>query len=177
MAQSPLVDPLPQLLQCTSTPLHPLPSTPTTHTHTHTSTQALVLQSNQLTVLPDQLCGCVGLRLLDLSHNALRALPSGLGALSRLKSLKLHHNALPSVPRGLSCLGALTELLLSHNPLPLQVGARVKCVRPLWLGWGYARECGAGMKAGHSEVRARASSCPCDTDEEALARAGEGPAA
>eukprot|EP00198_Chlamydomonas_reinhardtii_P010055 XP_001699392.1 predicted protein [Chlamydomonas reinhardtii] len=111
----PVLGRLPKLsiLMASSNPLPGSPLTPE-------------LLGGGLSRLQALLCGCVGLRLLDLSHNALRALPSGLGALSRLKSLKLHHNALPSVPRGLSCLGALTELLLSHNPLPLQVGARVK---------------------------------------------------
>ncbi|NWY03020.1 LRC40 protein, partial [Nothoprocta ornata] len=77
----------------------------------------LDVHDNQLTSLPAALGHLENLQKLDVSHNKLKTIPEELMKLTRLKSLLLHHNELSYLPEGFGQLVNLEELDLSHNHL------------------------------------------------------------
>ncbi|NXL83319.1 LRC40 protein, partial [Alectura lathami] len=77
----------------------------------------LDVHDNQLTSLPSALGQLENLQKLDVSHNRLKSIPEELTQLSRLKSLLLHHNELSHLPDGFGQLVNLEELDLSNNHL------------------------------------------------------------
>ncbi|KFQ10629.1 Leucine-rich repeat-containing protein 40, partial [Leptosomus discolor] len=77
----------------------------------------LDVHDNQLTSLPSALGQLENLQKLDVSHNKLKSIPEELMQLSCLKSLLLHHNELSHLPDGFGQLASLEELDLSNNHL------------------------------------------------------------
>ncbi|KAF1464931.1 Leucine-rich repeat-containing protein 40, partial [Pygoscelis adeliae] len=77
----------------------------------------LDVHDNQLTSLPSALGQLENLQKLDVSHNKLKSIPEELMQLSHLKSLLLHHNELNHLPDGFGQLVNLEELDLSNNHL------------------------------------------------------------
>ncbi|NXA21472.1 LRC40 protein, partial [Ibidorhyncha struthersii] len=77
----------------------------------------LDVHDNQLTSLPSALGQLENLQKLDVSHNKLKGIPEELMQLSHLKSLLLHHNELTHLPDGFGQLVNLEELDLSNNHL------------------------------------------------------------
>ncbi|XP_059677802.1 leucine-rich repeat-containing protein 40 [Gavia stellata] len=77
----------------------------------------LDVHDNQLTSLPSALGQLENLQKLDVSHNKLKNIPEELMQLSHLKSLLLHHNELSHLPDGFGQLVTLEELDLSNNRL------------------------------------------------------------
>ncbi|XP_056354100.1 leucine-rich repeat-containing protein 40 [Oenanthe melanoleuca] len=77
----------------------------------------LDVHDNQLTSLPSALGQLENLQKLDVSHNQLRSLPEELLQLPRLRSLLLQHNQLSQLPEGLGQLLSLEELDVSNNQL------------------------------------------------------------
>ncbi|NWI04360.1 LRC40 protein, partial [Tichodroma muraria] len=77
----------------------------------------LDVHDNQLTSLPSALGQLENLQKLDVSHNKLRSLPEELLRLPRLRSLLLQHNELSQLPEGLGQLLSLEELDVSNNQL------------------------------------------------------------
>ncbi|XP_055671762.1 leucine-rich repeat-containing protein 40 [Falco peregrinus] len=77
----------------------------------------LDVHDNQLTSLPSALGQLENLQKLDVSHNKLKSVPEELMQLSHLKSLLLHHNELSHLPDGFGQLVNLEELDLSNNHL------------------------------------------------------------
>ncbi|XP_054689766.1 leucine-rich repeat-containing protein 40 [Grus americana] len=77
----------------------------------------LDVHDNQLTSLPSALGQLENLQKLDVSHNKLKSIPEELLQLSRLKSLLLHYNELSHLPDGFGQLVNLEELDLSNNHL------------------------------------------------------------
>ncbi|NXT37761.1 LRC40 protein, partial [Pelecanoides urinatrix] len=77
----------------------------------------LDVHDNQLTSLPSALGQLENLQKLDVSHNKLKSIPEELVQLSHLKSLLLHHNELSCLPDGFGHLVNLEELDLSNNHL------------------------------------------------------------
>ncbi|XP_050756750.1 leucine-rich repeat-containing protein 40 isoform X1 [Gymnogyps californianus] len=77
----------------------------------------LDVHDNQLTSLPSALGQLENLQKLDVSHNKLKSIPEELMQLSHLKSLLLHHNELSHLPDGFGQLVDLEELDLSNNHL------------------------------------------------------------
>ncbi|NXY71758.1 LRC40 protein, partial [Glareola pratincola] len=77
----------------------------------------LDVHNNQLTSLPSALGQLENLQKLDVSHNKLKSVPEELMQLSHLKSLLLHHNELSCLPDGFGQLVNLEELDLSNNRL------------------------------------------------------------
>ncbi|NXP15060.1 LRC40 protein, partial [Thinocorus orbignyianus] len=77
----------------------------------------LDVHDNQLTSLPSALGQLENLQKLDVSHNKLQSFPEELLQLSRLKSLLLHHNELSCLPDGFGQLVNLEELDVSNNHL------------------------------------------------------------
>ncbi|KAM6262629.1 leucine-rich repeat-containing protein 40 isoform 2-T2 [Porphyrio hochstetteri] len=77
----------------------------------------LDVHDNQLTSLPSALGQLENLQKLDVSHNKLESIPEELMQLPRLKSLLLHHNELSHLPDGFGQLVNLEELDLSNNHL------------------------------------------------------------
>eukprot|EP00936_MAST-01D_sp_MAST-1D-sp1_P001470 g1470.t1 len=65
--------------------------------------------------LPDALCGCTALEVLDVGELGLRELPAGLGSLARLRRLSADGNALDGLPASARALNALELLDLSRN--------------------------------------------------------------
>uniref|UniRef100_A0A7N6FD58 Leucine-rich repeat-containing protein 40 n=1 Tax=Anabas testudineus TaxID=64144 RepID=A0A7N6FD58_ANATE len=85
----------------------------------------LLLSSNQLTHLSDDIRLLAGLNILDLHDNQLSSLPSALGELQELHQLRLSHNQLTSLPEELCTLKNLRSLTIQQNlleSLPEQVG-------------------------------------------------------
>ncbi|NXL63366.1 LRC40 protein, partial [Chordeiles acutipennis] len=77
----------------------------------------LDVHDNQLTSLPSALGQLENLQKLDVSHNKLKSIPEELMQLQHLKSLLLHHNELSHLPDGFGQLASLEELDLSNNHL------------------------------------------------------------
>ncbi|XP_072294641.1 leucine-rich repeat-containing protein 40 [Eucyclogobius newberryi] len=77
----------------------------------------LLLSSNQLTELSEDLRLLPALTTLDLHDNKLQSLPRALGALQELRQLRLSHNQLGAVPLELFSLALLSSLTLQHNLL------------------------------------------------------------
>ncbi|XP_054880076.1 leucine-rich repeat-containing protein 40 isoform X2 [Poeciliopsis prolifica] len=85
----------------------------------------LDLHDNQLSTLPSALGELQELLELRLSHNKLSSLPTEVCSLNNLRSLTLQQNLLETVPEEIGELGNLTELDLSNNllkHLPSSVG-------------------------------------------------------
>ncbi|NXW61318.1 LRC40 protein, partial [Eurystomus gularis] len=77
----------------------------------------LDVHDNQLTSLPSALGQLENLQKLDVSHNKLERIPEELMQLAHLKSLLLQHNELSRLPDGFGQLVTLEELDLSNNRL------------------------------------------------------------
>ncbi|KAL4634909.1 hypothetical protein GN956_G13946 [Arapaima gigas] len=78
---------------------------------------ALDVHDNQLTSLPKSIGELQNLQKLNLSHNKLRELPEELWELRNLCSLQLQQNLLEHLTQGLGQLSTLDELDLSGNQL------------------------------------------------------------
>ncbi|XP_070765139.1 leucine-rich repeat-containing protein 40 [Enoplosus armatus] len=77
----------------------------------------LLLSSNQLTKLSDDIRLLPGLTILDLHDNHLNSLPSALGELQELQQLRLSHNQLRMLPVEVCTLKNLRSLTLQQNLL------------------------------------------------------------
>ncbi|KAF3691390.1 Leucine-rich repeat-containing protein 40 [Channa argus] len=85
----------------------------------------LLLSSNQLTQLSDDIKLLAALSTLDLHDNQLSSLPSALGELQELQQLRLSHNKLTSLPVELCTLKNLRSLTMQQNlleSLPEELG-------------------------------------------------------
>ncbi|XP_054645322.1 leucine-rich repeat-containing protein 40 [Dunckerocampus dactyliophorus] len=95
----------------------------------------LDLHDNQLQTLPNVLGELQELQQLRLSHNKLMSLPLEVFSLKKLRSLTLQQNQLEVLPEELGQLEALTELDVSNNQLmelPSSLG-RLSCLQKLHL--------------------------------------------
>jgi len=79
--------------------------------------QKLVLDSNRLSALPEELGGLSDLLIFSAANNVLERVPPGLGGCAALRSLSLHTNRLTELPGGgaLGGLRALEEMHLGTN--------------------------------------------------------------
>ncbi|KAM8873766.1 leucine-rich repeat-containing protein 40 isoform 2-T2 [Spinachia spinachia] len=77
----------------------------------------LILSSNQLTHLSDDIGLLAVLTTLDLHDNQLRSLPGALGELQELQQLRLSHNKLTSLPIEACTLKNLCSITLQQNQL------------------------------------------------------------
>lgn len=77
----------------------------------------LDVHDNQLTSLPHAIGTLDNLQKLHASHNKLKELPEEIWSLRKLKTLYLQHNELESIPEGIENLTYLEELELSNNQL------------------------------------------------------------
>ncbi|XP_041064478.1 leucine-rich repeat-containing protein 40 [Carcharodon carcharias] len=77
----------------------------------------LDVHDNQLSSLPCAIGQLLNLQKLNISHNKLKELPDELWNLRSLKSLHLHHNELERIPEGIGQLVHLEELDVSNNQL------------------------------------------------------------
>ncbi|XP_028258823.1 leucine-rich repeat-containing protein 40 [Parambassis ranga] len=85
----------------------------------------LLLSSNQITQLSDDIRLLPSLTTLDLHDNLLSSLPSALAELKELQQLHLSHNQLSSLPEEVCTLGNLCSLTLQQNlleSLPEELG-------------------------------------------------------
>ncbi|ELU16143.1 hypothetical protein CAPTEDRAFT_182426 [Capitella teleta] len=78
----------------------------------------LDVHDNQLNSLPEALCQLENLQKLNLSHNSLKALPESICQLPRLQFLYIQNNQLEALPEDIGRLALLEELDASHNKLP-----------------------------------------------------------
>ncbi|NXM40641.1 LRC40 protein, partial [Gymnorhina tibicen] len=109
----------------------------------------LDVHDNQLTSLPSALGQLENLQKLDVSHNKLRSLPEELLQLPRLRSLLVQHNELSQLPEGLGQLLTLEELDVSNNQLtaiPASFALLVNLVR-LNLACNQLKELPADLSA------------------------------
>lgn len=77
----------------------------------------LILASNLLSSLPEELSELHALAILDVHDNKLRALPDAVASWDKLEKLDASHNDLGSLPEALCLSEFLTALLLQHNKL------------------------------------------------------------
>nr|XP_060629707.1 leucine-rich repeat-containing protein 40 [Anolis sagrei ordinatus] len=77
----------------------------------------LILSSNKLKCLSDDLQLLPALTVLDVHDNQLTSLPSAIGSLENLQKLNVSHNKLTDLPEELLQLKHLRSLLLQHNEL------------------------------------------------------------
>ncbi|XP_051021850.1 leucine-rich repeat-containing protein 40 [Acomys russatus] len=77
----------------------------------------LDIHDNQLTALPSAIRELGNLQKLNVSHNKLQTLPEEVTSLRSLRTLHLQHNELARLPAGLERLASLEDLDLSNNRL------------------------------------------------------------
>uniref|UniRef100_A0A4W3GUE2 Leucine-rich repeat-containing protein 40 n=1 Tax=Callorhinchus milii TaxID=7868 RepID=A0A4W3GUE2_CALMI len=77
----------------------------------------LDVHDNQLTSLPRAIGTLVNLQKLHISHNKLKEMPEELWSLKHLKSLHFQHNEVEQVPDGVGQLVHLEELVSRHPAL------------------------------------------------------------
>ncbi|XP_057649697.1 leucine-rich repeat-containing protein 40 isoform X2 [Chionomys nivalis] len=77
----------------------------------------LDIHDNQLTSLPSAIRELDNLQKLNVSHNKLKMLPEEITSLKNLKALHLQHNELTCLPEGFEQLSSLEDLDLSSNRL------------------------------------------------------------
>ncbi|XP_042317734.1 leucine-rich repeat-containing protein 40 isoform X2 [Sceloporus undulatus] len=77
----------------------------------------LILSSNKLKCLSDDIRLLPALTVLDVHDNQLTCLPSAIGSLENLQKLNVSHNKLKDLPKELIQLKHLRSLLLQHNEL------------------------------------------------------------
>ncbi len=77
----------------------------------------LILDGNQLVVLPDTLGELKRLETLSCSNNLLATIPESIGHLKALKELLMHNNNLKTLPQALWYCESLTHINLSSNLL------------------------------------------------------------
>uniref|UniRef100_A0A8C5WIY2 Leucine-rich repeat-containing protein 40 n=1 Tax=Leptobrachium leishanense TaxID=445787 RepID=A0A8C5WIY2_9ANUR len=77
----------------------------------------LDVHDNQLSSLPRAIGELTNLQKLNISHNRLEALPEELACLQNLKTLQIQHNQLEQLPDFLGRLTVLEELEASNNHL------------------------------------------------------------
>ncbi|XP_003225888.3 leucine-rich repeat-containing protein 40 [Anolis carolinensis] len=77
----------------------------------------LILSSNKLKCLSDDLKLLPALTVLDIHDNQLTSLPLAIGSLENLQKLNVSHNKLTDLPEELLQLKHLRSLLLQHNEL------------------------------------------------------------
>ncbi|KAE8299657.1 Leucine-rich repeat-containing protein 40 [Larimichthys crocea] len=95
------------------------------HWWEQTDLTKMLLSSNQLTHLSDDIRLLPALTTLDLHNNQLSNLPSALGELQELQQLRLSHNQLKSLPVEVCTLRNLRSLTLQQNlleSLPEELG-------------------------------------------------------
>jgi Leucine-rich repeat (LRR) protein len=77
----------------------------------------LDLSSNELNILPVELCECNNLTELFLNDNSLLRLPEGIGYLPKLSKLDISTNRLSSIPFSIGYCDSLTILNANENPI------------------------------------------------------------
>ncbi|KAL5016231.1 hypothetical protein ScPMuIL_005820 [Solemya velum] len=77
----------------------------------------LILASNWLTALSDDIRNFSALTVLDLHDNRLESLPDGLSELKNLQKLDISHNRLTSCPDCVCRLCGLVSLQVAHNQM------------------------------------------------------------
>ncbi|KAL7984993.1 hypothetical protein Chor_003563 [Crotalus horridus] len=82
-----------------------------------TDLNKLILSSNKLQCLSDDVKLLPALTVLDVHDNQLMSLPAAVGSLENLQKLNVSHNKLKKIPEELTQLKHLRNLLLQHNEL------------------------------------------------------------
>ena len=77
----------------------------------------LLLNNNELTILPESIGDLILLKNLNLSNNKIQFLPNNIYKLVLLRTLNLSSNKLNILPDSILYLTNLTELILSNNKL------------------------------------------------------------
>uniref|UniRef100_A0A674IWH0 Leucine-rich repeat-containing protein 40 n=1 Tax=Terrapene triunguis TaxID=2587831 RepID=A0A674IWH0_9SAUR len=77
----------------------------------------LILASNKLQCLSEDVRLLPALTVLDVHDNQLTSIPSAIGFLENLQKLSVSHNKLKNIPEELTQLKHLKSLLLQHNEL------------------------------------------------------------
>ena len=83
---------------------------------TFTFVTKLVLEYNDIVVVPDAIGALTNLKYLHLSGNKIATLPASIGQLTGLKSLPLDSNQLAALPESIVALTNLKYLNLCNNP-------------------------------------------------------------
>ncbi len=79
--------------------------------------EQLVLDNNQIEVLPFEIGNLSKLTYLDLANNQISFLPSSVGKLKSLKQLDLKNNNISTLPIEIDKLDNLDRIWLSDNPI------------------------------------------------------------
>jgi len=82
-----------------------------------TNLTELLLSSNQIMEIPDEIGNLVNLKELQVSSNCLDSLPDSIGKLVSLESLKSWKNKLKDLPLSMSSMTCLKDLHLAYNNL------------------------------------------------------------
>lgn len=81
------------------------------------SIRELLLNNNELEIIPHDICKLRCLEKLNLAHNKLKSIPPTLGRLVGLRELHLNDNLITTVPMEMGSLYNLETLNLGGNPL------------------------------------------------------------
>lgn len=97
--------------------------------------QALVLDDNRLTVLPDSIGQLARLERLSVGGNALAGLPASVGRLKKLVNLNVARNRMTTLPSALGDGSALEEFDASDNYLQVWTVPILSMVNQLHCCW------------------------------------------
>ena len=81
------------------------------------SLRRVLLQGNNIVVLPDSFCLLTGLEVLDVHKNAITSLPAAMGKMSGLQKLDISENKLTELPISFCELNEALQLSVGRNPL------------------------------------------------------------
>lgn len=95
---------------------------------THLDT--LILRSNQLKEIPEEILALENLRHLHLTHNLISQIPQSISRMKNLRTLTLSVNQLSEFPKEVLDLPNLNTLSLSHNQI-VSIPAEIKRLRYL----------------------------------------------
>ncbi len=79
--------------------------------------QEIYLDSNQITVVPDNLMAFRSLKIFSIARNQIRTIPVKVSFPDSLKVLILNKNRISAIPRNLEGLGRVKKLYLGDNPI------------------------------------------------------------
>ncbi|XP_050401832.1 leucine-rich repeat-containing protein 40 [Patella vulgata] len=90
----------------------------------------LILASNTLTAIPDDISNFPALTVLDIHDNNLESLPAAFKALENLQKLDVSRNKLKVLPSSIGYLRTLVSLHVEHNQLT-QLCEEIKCLQKI----------------------------------------------
>ena len=93
-----------------------------------TNPEVLLLNGQELSEFPGEICDLTNLRILDISDNNIRNLPPEIQSLKNLVELNANNNQIENIPVEIGKLSKLKRLSLQNNPIQ-QLPSSIKALK------------------------------------------------